>query len=55
MPARLSKEDRLQRLVAKTRKRVDENPDATRSLSHSPDSRLGVLVREAGYQRESPR
>jgi hypothetical protein len=53
MPARLSKEDRLQRLVDKTRKRVDENSKATRSLSHSPDSMLGVLVREAGYRNIS--
>jgi hypothetical protein len=30
MPARLSTEERLQRLVDKTRKRVDDNPEATR-------------------------
>lgn len=51
MSARLSKEDRLERLVAKTRKRIDDNP--VRSLSHSPDSLLGTLVREAGYERTS--
>ena len=55
MPARLSKEDRLQRLVDKTRKRVDEKPEGTRSLSHSPDSLLSTLVREAGYERIAPK
>jgi hypothetical protein len=55
MPARLSAEERLQRLVDKTRKRVDDNAEATRSLSHSPDSSLGTLVREAGYERTSPK
>lgn len=53
MAARLTKVDRLDRLVAKQRKRIDAKPDATRSLAHSPDSLLGVLVREAGYQRSS--
>ena len=53
MSARLSKEDRLQRLIEKTRRRVDEKPEATRSLSHSPNSLLGVLVREGGYERVS--
>lgn len=55
MPVRLSKEERLQRLVDKTRKRVDDNPEAMRSLSHSPDSLLGTLVREAGYERIAPK
>ncbi|MGV0635908.1 hypothetical protein ABQE69_15995 [Mycolicibacillus trivialis] len=41
-------------MVDKTRKRVDAKSGA-RSLSHSPDSMLGVLVREAGYQRTSPK
>ena len=54
MSARLSKEDRLQRLIEKTRRRVDEKPEATRLLSHSPNSLLGVLVREGGYERVRP-
>lgn len=54
MAARLTKENRIERLVAKQRMRIDANPDATRSLAHSPDSLLGVLLREAGYQRSSP-
>lgn len=54
MPARLSKDDRLQRLIEKTRKRVDDAPEsAARSLRHSPDSLLSTLVREAGYDRVS--
>jgi hypothetical protein len=28
----------------RTRKRVDDHPEATRSLSHSPDSLLAMLV-----------
>ncbi|MCW2685338.1 MAG: hypothetical protein JWR37_228 [Mycobacterium sp.] len=53
MATRLSKEDRIQRLVDKTRKRVHDKPEAKRSLQHSPDSMLGVMVREAGYERIS--
>ncbi|TMS54809.1 hypothetical protein [Mycobacterium sp. DBP42] len=53
MPRLVSKEERLERLIAKTRKRIDDKPEVTRSLSHSPDSLLGTLVREAGYQRSS--
>lgn len=53
MPTRLGKEERLQRLVDKTRKRVDDTPESTRSLRHSPDSLLSTLVREAGYDRMS--
>jgi hypothetical protein len=33
MPAYLSKEDKLQRLVDNTRKRVDKKPETARSLS----------------------
>jgi hypothetical protein len=51
--ARLSKEDRLERLISKTRRRVDDAPGPIRSLSHSPDSALSTLVREAGYDRKS--
>ncbi|ART68340.1 hypothetical protein BTO20_06875 [Mycobacterium dioxanotrophicus] len=53
MPKLVSKEERLERLVAKARKRVEDKPEATRSLSQSPDSKLGTLVREAGYERSS--
>lgn len=53
MPRLVSREERLERLVAKTRKRVDDRPGATRSLSQSPDSLLSTLVREAGYERTS--
>ncbi|QRY53818.1 PDDEXK family nuclease [Mycolicibacterium septicum] len=53
MPRLVSKEERLERLIAKTRKRIDDKPEATLSLSHSPDSLLGTLVREAGYERSS--
>lgn len=53
MPKLVSKEERLERLVAKTRKRIEDNPEATRSLSHSPDSLVSTLVREAGYKRSS--
>lgn len=53
MPKLVSKEERLERLIAKTRKRIEANPEATRSLSHSPDSLLSTLAREAGYERSS--
>lgn len=53
MAARLSKDDRLHRLVDKTRQRVANIPKTTRSLRHMPNSRLGVIVREAGYERAS--
>lgn len=53
MAARLGKENRLDRLVAKIRQRVDAVPAPTRLLRHMPKSKLGVLVREAGYERSS--
>jgi nucleotide-binding universal stress UspA family protein len=53
MPARLTKQEKLERLVEKTRKRVDDSPDSVRSLRHCPDSALGTLVREAGNDRVS--
>lgn len=53
MAARLTREDRLQRLVKKTRRRVDETPSSARLLKHMPSSKLGALVREAGYERSS--
>ncbi|TFV61510.1 hypothetical protein E4P42_01020 [Mycobacterium sp. PS03-16] len=53
MAARLSREERLQRIVDKARKRVDDAPDAAHSLRHSPDSLVSTLVREAGYDRMS--
>ena len=46
-------EDRLQRLVAKCRSRVDALESPPVSLSHTPDSTLGKLAREAGYERIS--
>lgn len=55
MPTRLTREDRLVRLVEKTRARVDAVPKSSRSLRHMPNSKLGVLVREAGYERSSDR
>jgi hypothetical protein len=48
MPKLVSKEERLERLIAKTRSRIDAKPEAARSLSHGPDSLLGTLVSEAG-------
>lgn len=53
MAARLTRTDRIHRLVAKTRRRVDKIPEGTRLLRHMPNSMLGVLVREAGYERSS--
>ncbi|HEY9312380.1 hypothetical protein [Williamsia sp.] len=53
MAARLTREDRLDRLVAKIRQRVDAVPATTRLLRQMPKSKLGVLVREAGYERTS--
>ena len=50
---RLTMEDRLQRLVAKCRSRVDALESPPVSLSHTPDSTLGRLAREAGYDRVS--
>lgn len=55
MTRRLSKDDRLQRLVDKTLRRVAEVPENTKSLRHMPNSRLGVIVRAAGYERISDR
>ena len=51
MVARLTKEDRLQRVAKKLRQRVDKNSSQTQSLHHCPSSILGVQVREAGYER----
>lgn len=53
MPRVVTREERIERLVAKTRKRVDANSNGSRSLSQTPDSLLGTLVREAGYARSS--
>lgn len=53
MAARVTPEERLERLVVKTRRRVNAVPTATRLLRHMPKSKLGVLVREAGYERTS--
>ncbi|WP_149445754.1 hypothetical protein [Mycolicibacterium sp. P9-22] len=53
MPVRLNKEERLQRLVDKTQERVKQTPKSARLLRHMPSSALGVLVREAGYERTS--
>lgn len=50
---RLTKEDRLDRLVKKTRQRVDQIPASAKLLKHMPRSKLRVLVREAGYKRSS--
>lgn len=55
MAARLSAEVRLERLVAKCRSRVDALDAPPVSLSHAPDSTLGRLAREAGYERVSAR
>ena len=52
MAPRLSREERLERLIAKTRQRIDAKPGA-RALSQTPDSKLATLVRDAGYQRTS--
>lgn len=53
MAPRLTREDRLERLVAKCRSRVDALEKPPISLSHTPDSTLGRLAREAGYERLS--
>jgi hypothetical protein len=55
VPVRLTKEERLRRLVDKQRRRIDASREAPKSLSHAPDSKLGVLVREAGYKRIPPK
>lgn len=49
----LAMEDRLERLVAKCRSRVDALETPPVSLSHTPDSTLGRLAKEAGYERVS--
>ncbi|MDP7724190.1 hypothetical protein [Mycobacterium sp. TY814] len=51
----MTKEDRLERLLDQTSKRVDEIPKETTSLRQMPYSRLGVLIRAAGYERASDR
>lgn len=53
MPKLVSRDERLERLIAKTRKRIEDKPESARSLSQSPDSALGTLVRDAGYERSS--
>lgn len=53
MAQRLTMENRLERLVALCRSRVDALEEPPMSLSHTPDSRLGRLAREAGYERVS--
>ncbi|TDY09766.1 hypothetical protein BCL50_1863 [Mycolicibacterium litorale] len=41
--------------MRKTRQRVENIAPETRLLKHMPSSKLGVLVREAGYERGSRR
>ncbi|QYL24428.1 hypothetical protein [Mycolicibacterium diernhoferi] len=53
MAAKLTRADRIARLVEKTRQRVEKTPVSVRQLRHMPSSTLGVLVREAGYARTS--
>ncbi|BBZ32963.1 hypothetical protein [Mycolicibacterium confluentis] len=53
MAPRLTADDRLQRLITKCRERVDEAQPPPQALSHTPDSKLGSLAREAGYERLS--
>lgn len=53
MAARLTKGDRLERLIDQTSRRVAGIPKDTRSLRQMPFSRLGVLVRAAGYEHGS--
>lgn len=53
MPAALTRVERMERLVAKTRQRVADTPTSTRLLRHMPSSKISVLVRAAGYQRTS--
>jgi len=55
LPARLSKEERLQRLVDKTRLRIEQTPASATLLRHMPNSMLGVLARQAGFERASSR
>lgn len=55
MVARLTKEDRLERLVAKTRNRVDNASASAKLLKHMPSSKISVLVKDAGYERVSRR
>lgn len=49
----LSADDRLQRLVEQTRKRIENTHASARLLRHMPSSKVGVLVRAAGRQRAS--
>ncbi|MBB2770724.1 UNVERIFIED_ORG: hypothetical protein GGE11_001637 [Mycolicibacterium obuense] len=53
MAAQLTKEERLDRLVEDTRRRVEKIESTTRLLKHMPSSKLGVLVDRAGYKRIS--
>lgn len=53
MPARLTREGKLQRLVDETRKRVDREGDSTPNLKQSPSSYLRTLIQQAGYERKS--
>jgi hypothetical protein len=53
LAARLTREDRLHRLVERIRERVAETPASAKLLKHMPRSKLGALVREAGYERSS--
>lgn len=53
MAPRLTTEEKIQRLVAKCRDRVEAAQPPPQSLSHTSDSRLGSLAREAGYERLS--
>lgn len=53
MAARIGKPERMHRLVEKTRGRVEQTSKSARLLRHMPSSMLGVLVRDAGYERAS--
>jgi hypothetical protein len=53
MPARLSREEKLNRLVAETRQRVADSAQAAVSLQHSPKSRIATLVAKAGQKKIS--
>ncbi len=53
MPAKLTRDQRTDRLIAKTRLRVEQTSPDARLLRHMPSSTLGVLIRECGYARTS--
>lgn len=55
MPARLSRDEKLDRLVDETRKRVEASTASPVSLQHSPRSKIGTLVDKAGQKKMTPR